>query len=210
VNVTGVNVTSPSAITITGSVDPLAFVGTRNITVTTGSQVQVLSNAFSVSAGPAAIALLNPNSGNQGQTLSIAITGSNTHFAQNTTTASFGQGISVNSLMVNSPISAIASITIAANATPQLNLVTLTTLGEITTPAAFNVTGRTKINAGLEAVIAAMLPGERRVAIVPAPLAYGRAGLYSPEIPGKRRFVISPNAMLVYEIEVLKEPVKDK
>ncbi len=146
VNVTGVNVTSPSAITITGSVDPLAFVGTRNITVTTGSQVQVLSNAFSVSAGPAAIALLNPNSGNQGQTLSIAITGSNTHFAQNTTTASFGQGISVNSLMVNSPISAIASITIAANATPQLNLVTLTTLGEITTPAAFNVTGAATIS----------------------------------------------------------------
>jgi FKBP-type peptidyl-prolyl cis-trans isomerase len=42
------------------------------------------------------------------------------------------------------------------------------------------------------------------VAIVPAALAYGRAGLYMPEIPGQRRLVISPNAMLVYEIEVLK------
>ena len=72
------------------------------------------------------------------------------------------------------------------------------------TPSAFTVEpGKTKLNPGLDSVIAGMLPGERRVAIVPAPLAYGRAGLYMPEIPGKRRLVISPNAMLVYEIEAL-------
>jgi hypothetical protein len=63
--------------------------------------------------------------------------------------------------------------------------------------------GKTKINTGLDSVIAAMAPGERRVAIVPASLGYGRAGLYTPEVPGKRRFVISPNAMLVYEVEML-------
>lgn len=63
--------------------------------------------------------------------------------------------------------------------------------------------GKTKINTGLDSVIAAMAPGERRVAIVPASLGYGRAGLYTPEVPGKRRLVISPNAMLVYEIEML-------
>jgi peptidylprolyl isomerase len=63
--------------------------------------------------------------------------------------------------------------------------------------------GKTKINSGLDSTIAAMAPGERRVAIVPASLGYGRAGLYTPEVPGKRRLVISPNAMLVYEIEML-------
>jgi hypothetical protein len=34
-------------------------------------------------------------------------------------------------------------------------------------------------------------------------MGYGRAGLYTPESPGKRRFVVSPNALLVYDVEVL-------
>lgn len=76
--------------------------------------------------------------------------------------------------------------------------------GFIDPPQVFTVEpGKTKINSGLDSVIAAMLPGERRVVIVPAALGYGRAGLYPPETPGKRRFVISPNAMLVYDVEVL-------
>jgi cyclophilin family peptidyl-prolyl cis-trans isomerase len=71
-------------------------------------------------------------------------------------------------------------------------------------PAVFTVEpGKTKINSGLDGVIAAMLPGERRVVIVPAASGYGRAGLYTPEVPGKRRLAISPNAMLVYDVEVL-------
>jgi cyclophilin family peptidyl-prolyl cis-trans isomerase len=61
--------------------------------------------------------------------------------------------------------------------------------------------GKTKINPGLDGVIAGMKPGERRVAIVPGALAYGRNGHYAPEIPGKPRFVISPNTMLVYDVE---------
>jgi cyclophilin family peptidyl-prolyl cis-trans isomerase len=63
--------------------------------------------------------------------------------------------------------------------------------------------GKTKINPGLDTAIAAMQPGERLVAIVPATLAYNRAGYYAPETAGKRRFVISPYAMLVYEVERL-------
>jgi FKBP-type peptidyl-prolyl cis-trans isomerase len=63
--------------------------------------------------------------------------------------------------------------------------------------------GRTKLNPGIDGVIARMAPGERMLAIVPAAMAYGRAGLYPPEAPGKRRFVISPNAMLVYDVERL-------
>jgi len=51
-------------------------------------------------------------------------------------------------------------------------------------------------------VFPATQPGERRAVIVPAALGYGRAGLYSPEVAGKPRFVISPNTMLVYDVEV--------
>jgi cyclophilin family peptidyl-prolyl cis-trans isomerase len=76
--------------------------------------------------------------------------------------------------------------------------------GFVDPPQAFTVDpGKTKINPGLDGVIAAMKPGERRIVIVPAALAYGRAGTYPPETPGKRRFVVSPNAMLVYDVEVL-------
>jgi peptidylprolyl isomerase len=65
--------------------------------------------------------------------------------------------------------------------------------------------GKTKINAGLDGAIAAMKPGERRVLIVPAALGYGRAGLYRPEVAGQRRFVISPDVLLVYEVEAVGE-----
>jgi peptidylprolyl isomerase len=61
--------------------------------------------------------------------------------------------------------------------------------------------GKTRINPGIDGAIAAMKPGERRIVIVPAALGYGRAGLYPPETSGKPRFVVSPNAMLVYEVE---------
>jgi len=79
--------------------------------------------------------------------------------------------------------------------------------GFVDPPRVFAVEpGKTKINPGLDGVIAAMAPGERRVAIVPAALGYGRAGLYTPEVKGQRRFVVSPNALLVYEVEVLPNP----
>lgn len=60
---------------------------------------------------------------------------------------------------------------------------------------------KTKINPGFDGAVAGMHPGERLIAVVPAAMAYGRAGLYTTEVPGKRRFVISPNALLVYEID---------
>ncbi len=75
-----------------------------------------------------------------------------------------------------------------------------------TAPEVFTVEiGKTRINPGLDEAIAAMAPGERRVVIVPAALAYGRAGSYAPESPGAKRLVISPHTMLVYEVEVLNK-----
>ncbi len=76
--------------------------------------------------------------------------------------------------------------------------------GFIDPPRAFAFeAGKTKINPGFDAAAATMMPGERRAIIVPAALAYGRAGHYEPEVKGQPRFVISPNAMLAYEVEAL-------
>jgi cyclophilin family peptidyl-prolyl cis-trans isomerase len=71
------------------------------------------------------------------------------------------------------------------------------------TPLAFPYeVGKTKIKPGIDGVIAGMRPGERKLAIIPAPSGYGRSGTYPPEVPGRRRFVVSPNALLLYEVEV--------
>jgi peptidylprolyl isomerase len=71
-------------------------------------------------------------------------------------------------------------------------------------PRVFTVeVGKTKINPGLDRVIASMSAGDRRSVVVPAELAYGRAGFYAPEVPGKKRLVISPWTMLVYDVEAI-------
>jgi len=62
--------------------------------------------------------------------------------------------------------------------------------------------GKTKINPGLDGVIARMKAGDRKSVAVPAELAYGRAGYYAPEVPGTRRLVISPMTMVVYQVAV--------
>jgi FKBP-type peptidyl-prolyl cis-trans isomerase len=42
-----------------------------------------------------------------------------------------------------------------------------------------------------------------RILIVPANQAYGTGGFYDKEKPGQKRFHISPNTLLVYEVDVL-------
>jgi carboxypeptidase Q len=64
--------------------------------------------------------------------------------------------------------------------------------------------GKTKINPGIDEAIADLKTGEIRTVVVPSSIAYGINGFYGKFIPGKKRFVISPNTSLVYEIEVLK------
>jgi len=81
-----------------------------------------------------ALTSVAPSAGQTGRSLvSIAITGAFTHFLQGSTTASFGAGITVNSLTVNSPTSATANITISPSATPGSQSVTLTTGSEVAT-----------------------------------------------------------------------------
>ncbi len=72
------------------------------------------------------------------------------------------------------------------------------------TPSSFDYEiGETKVTPGFDATVAQMKQGEKRLVIVPSPLGYGTGGFYAKETPGEKRFVISPNTVLVYEIEVL-------
>src|SRR5204863_78404 len=80
-----------------------------------------------VAPGTPVLIAISPTSGQQGQTLDIAVTGQYTHFAQGTTGASVGAGITVNGVTVHTPTTATVSVSIAADAAIGARDVTLTT-----------------------------------------------------------------------------------
>ena len=94
-----------------------------------------------MTAGAAALTQLSPDNGRQAESLTVAITGSNTNFANGSTSAFFGGDVAVTSLVINSPTSATAGISISQFASPGVRNVTLTTAGESATIAnGFTVT----------------------------------------------------------------------
>lgn len=130
--VSNVNVTSPTTMTVTGAVQPTTPVGYRNLTVTSGTQVLTLANAFYVAPGPAVINSVTANNAGQGATLSVTINGTNTNWQQGVTTLAFPYAV-INSLTVNSPTSMTANITIQTTAPAGEVSLTATTLGEVAT-----------------------------------------------------------------------------
>jgi hypothetical protein len=140
VTINSVTVNSTTSAVASITIDPLAAVGTRNVSVTTGPEVVSLNNAFLLNPGAATISNVAPNAGTQGQTLSVNVTGTGTHFAQGTTSVSFGTGIVVNSITVSSPTALAANITINAAAAGGIRVVSATTGGEVATlVSGFNV-----------------------------------------------------------------------
>jgi cyclophilin family peptidyl-prolyl cis-trans isomerase len=75
--------------------------------------------------------------------------------------------------------------------------------GETPEPFEFEV-GKTRVNPGVDAAVAQMKKREKRLLIVPAALGYGSSGFYAKQRPGEKRFVISPDTLLVYEIEIVE------
>lgn len=65
------------------------------------------------------------------------------------------------------------------------------------------VVGESSVNLGLDAALANMARGEKRLVIVPAERGYDPVGFYGIEKPGVPRFVIRPRSILIYEVEVL-------
>ena len=132
--VNSVTVTSPTSATANITVSPTAFTGGRTVTVTTGTEV--VTSAFAVTAGPALLSSISPTSGQQGQTnLNLTVTGQNTHFVQDVTTATLGGGVIVNLVTVNSPTSATVNLSIEPFA-QDARVVVLTTGGENAASAA--------------------------------------------------------------------------
>ena len=109
ITVASLTVNSATSAGAVLNIDPAAATGPRNVTVTIGADVFTLPNGFTVTPGTPVITLVSPSSGLQGQqNFSVAIMGQFTHFAQGTTTASFGSGISVTSLTVIDSTAAVS------------------------------------------------------------------------------------------------------
>jgi len=129
ITITGdITVTSATALTVTITIAADAPVGKRDVTVTSVitdgvTEVVTKEHGFEVEAADEPeIKDIEPDEGKQGQTLDVAITGENTHFAPadvaTGTAVSFipSDGITVNSTTVHSATSLTVTITIAADA----------------------------------------------------------------------------------------------
>jgi len=131
------------------AVAPDAALGPRRVTVTTplatGTETVGLPNAFTVTPsltvtllGPVVASIVpvisgaSPSGGSQGQqNLTVTLTGKLTHFAQGSTQADFGSGVSVTSLTINSPTSATAVVNIDQAATAGAHDIKLTSGTEV-------------------------------------------------------------------------------
>ncbi|MGB6744794.1 MAG: Ig-like domain-containing protein [Terracidiphilus sp.] len=133
VTVNSVTFNSTTSLTANVTVQPTDPLGYRTVTVTTGTQVVSSPSLFQVTAGPAAIAGLSPNTGGQGQSVTVLVTGSQTHFSNGTTTASFGGGISVTGVSVIDLLHANVTVSIPNSTTLGAYNVSLTTGGEVAT-----------------------------------------------------------------------------
>jgi hypothetical protein len=123
-------ISGPPSTAINGDSFTIQVTDTNQVTAT---------QPFTVTIIPAAaIQTLSPNTSNAGLSLQVAITGSNTHFVQGTSMASFGPGISVGGgtagqpgpITVTDATDATAEIAIAASAVVGSQTVTVTTGAE--------------------------------------------------------------------------------
>ena len=74
--------------------------------------------------------------------------------------------------------------------------------GDRPEPFAFEI-GKTQVTPGFDATVTQMKKGEKRTVIVPADQAYRTSGFYAKQREGEKRFVLSPNTVLVYQIELI-------
>src|SRR6185436_18011046 len=101
VTVQSVTVGNATSLTAQLTIPATAAVGSRTLTVTTGGEVVTLNNGFTVQPGIPVLTTANPNSGQQGDAVTVSITGQFTGFVQGTTQVSLGDGVAVNSVTVS-------------------------------------------------------------------------------------------------------------
>src|SRR5205809_71753 len=142
ITVASLTVNSATTATAVLNIDAAAATGNRNVTLTTGVEVVTLPNGFTVAAGTPVLQTVEPGTGQQGQQiLTLTLPDALPIFVQGTTTASFGAGITVATLTVNSATTATGVLNIDPAAATGSRNVTMTTGGEaVTVGNGFTVT----------------------------------------------------------------------
>ncbi len=112
---------------VTVQIDSSTTVGYKNVTIANiqpGGGTVVVQNGFYVGNNPTpTLTSINPPSGVLGRSISVGLVGSN--FVSGASTTEFGQGITVNTLVVDSATHITAGITIAASAQTGDRLITV-------------------------------------------------------------------------------------
>lgn len=90
-----------------------------------------LDLARTTTTTPATVVSISPTHNKQGATINVTVVGKDTNFQAGVTQLSMGDGITVNSVTVNSRTQLTANISIHPNAQPGKRTVTVTTGGEI-------------------------------------------------------------------------------
>src|SRR5262249_30594371 len=117
-----------------------AATGTQSVSCTTLGEQASSTNGFTIAASTPVLTNVTPSAALQGQTLDIQVTGRFTTFTQGVTTASFGGGITINSVTVSSSTNAVVNITVNPTAIVGARAVTLTTGSQVANlPSGFNV-----------------------------------------------------------------------
>ena len=195
ITVLSLTVTSETTATVVANIDPLATLGPRRITVSTGIESATLGNALTIQPGTPILVSANPNTGQQGQqNLSVTITGQYTHFVQTATSANFGTGITVGTVAVTSAMTLAVQITIAANATLGSRTVTVTTGSEVVSLSA----GFVVVPAGNQAPVVTAGP-DQTVTLPPSQLQfieYPGPTTPTPIQSGVRAIVTGPDGNL--------------
>jgi Ice-binding-like/Bacterial Ig-like domain/IPT/TIG domain len=126
ITVSNTTVASATQITATLTIAANAATGARNITVTTSGGTSS-PQIFTVNLAPPTLTSISPNSGVQGQSVPVTLTGTN--FVAGATIGLSGAGITVSNTTVASATQITATLTIAANAATGARNVTVTTSG---------------------------------------------------------------------------------
>ena len=126
ITVSSTTVVSATQITATFTIAANAATGAQNVTVTTSGGTSG-AQPFTVNPAPPTLTSISPNSGVQGQSVPVTLTGTN--FVAGATIALSGAGITVSSTTVVSATQITATFTIAANAATGAQNVTVTTSG---------------------------------------------------------------------------------
>jgi hypothetical protein len=138
VSISGLTATSPTTLQANATVDSDAVIGFRTATVTTPARTlapaapaaEARGRSVFVGIGGVVVPVLStltPPQANRGDTVNVTAVGAGTHFVNGVTTASFGTGVTVNSVTVTDATHATINVHVDPAATAGYRDVVLTT-----------------------------------------------------------------------------------